>query len=470
MSKNSELAKNTFIIFIGKFCTQFISFLLIPIYTNLLPTTDYGYIDLIQSYISLLVPILILRLDSGIFRFLIDARNNNDEKNSIVTNILFFTLLQIILFTVIFIVINSFFDIKYAFSIGINIIFLSIASILLQLTRGVGDNIGYSIGSIISGVSTILLNILFIVKLGKDSSSILIASGIANIICSLFLFFRNKVYKSISIKNINKPKLKSMLNYSLPMIPDGLSWWIINVSDRSIISFFINTAANGIYAVSSKFSNILSSLFLIFNMSWQESASLHINDKDNEEFFGNIFNTTYKIFFSACIGIMVLMPIVFEWLIGDDYVEAYIYIPLLLLANLYSAVANVIGGIYIAKKNTKSVAKTTLFAALINLAINILMIKKFGLFAAAISTLLSYIALAIYRYIDVQKYIKLKLDYRIFILTMLIFCISGVLYYLNTFILNIINLILTVSIVLILNLDIIKIFINRVRRKIWKEF
>ena len=71
MSKNSELAKNTFIIFIGKFCTQFISFLLIPIYTNLLPTTDYGYIDLVQSYISLLVPILILRLDSGIFRFLI---------------------------------------------------------------------------------------------------------------------------------------------------------------------------------------------------------------------------------------------------------------------------------------------------------------------------------------------------------------------------------------------------------------
>ena len=72
MNKNKELIKNTIIIFVGKFCTQFISFILVPIYTNYLITSDYGYIDLIQTYITLLVPILLLRFDSGIFRFLIE--------------------------------------------------------------------------------------------------------------------------------------------------------------------------------------------------------------------------------------------------------------------------------------------------------------------------------------------------------------------------------------------------------------
>ena len=80
MNKNKELIMNTFIIFIGRFCTQFVSFLLLPIYTHYLITSDYGYIDLIQTYVALLSPIIILRFDSAIFRFLIDCRDNKEEK------------------------------------------------------------------------------------------------------------------------------------------------------------------------------------------------------------------------------------------------------------------------------------------------------------------------------------------------------------------------------------------------------
>ena len=59
MDKKKELAKNTFIIFIGRFCTQFVTFLLIPIYTRYLLTSDYGYVDLVQSCF-IMVPIIIL--------------------------------------------------------------------------------------------------------------------------------------------------------------------------------------------------------------------------------------------------------------------------------------------------------------------------------------------------------------------------------------------------------------------------
>ena len=89
MSKTKEYAKNTFILFLGKFSTQFISFLLLPIYTYFLATSDYGMVDIIQTYISLLIPILTLRLDSAAFRFLVDVRNSrDDEKKIIISNIL----------------------------------------------------------------------------------------------------------------------------------------------------------------------------------------------------------------------------------------------------------------------------------------------------------------------------------------------------------------------------------------------
>lgn len=465
MDKNKELIKNTIIIFIGRFCTQFISFLLVPIYTNFLSTSDYGYIDLVQTYLSLLVPILVLRLDSGIFRFLIDERDNNKGKKSIISTTIFFLAIQIIFFIVAFGIINLIFEINYTVAIMLNVIFMAISSILLQLTRGIGDNVGYSLASIIAGIVTIVLNIWFVIIWKMDGSSILIASAIANIFCSFFLVIRNKTYRYIKIKDVNKEQFKKMTRYSLPMIPDGLSWWVVNASDRSIISAVMGAGANGIYAVSSKFSNILSSLFQIFNMSWQESASLHINDKDKNEFFSNILNVTYKIFFSICIMIMVCMPFVFKLVIGNGYIEAYQYIPILLLGNLYNAMANVIGGVYIAKKKTKVVARTTMLAAIINIVMNLIMIRKFGLHAATISTLVAYVILTIYRYMDVQKYVKMKFKYKTVIITTVLFIISYLLYYHNQQELNMLNFLVTILVCMILNKDMIKKVLSKIRRK-----
>ena len=464
MEKNKELAINTIIIFIGKFCTQFVSFLLIPIYTHYLLTADYGYIDLVQTYITLLAPIIILRFDSAIFRFLIDCRKNDDKKSEVISSSFYLILLQIIILILIFIPLSFFIKFDYSIAILLNIIFVSISSFLLQLTRGIGKNIDYSIGSIISAIITIGLNILLIVKFRYNAASILYASAVANIACSLFLIFKNKIYKYLSLKKFSSKKLKEMLKYSLPMIPDGLSWWIVNVSDRTIITIFINSAANGIYAVSSKFSNILSSIFQIFNMSWQESASIHIKDDDRDLFFTDILNKTYVIFYSCCILILVSMPFVFQFFIGKEYLEAYKYVPILLFGNLFSAIANVIGGVYIAKKETNKVARTTVMAAIINILINVSLIKIYGLYAAAFSTLISYIVVALYRYIDVNKTINMKFNYNMLIITMMIFTFSTIIYYINNVILNLLNLLIIIIILIIFNRNIILIVLKKIRR------
>lgn len=465
-NKNQELIKNTLIIFVGRFCTQFISFLLIPIYTYNLSTADYGYVDVVQTYISLIIPILLLRLDSSIFRFLIDARKDKSEQKIIISNSAFFILIQNLLFIIIFFILNCIFHFKYAFAILLNGILMSISSILLQMVRGIGKNIDYSIASIIAGISTIILNIIFIIGLGLDGSSILYATAIANLLCSLYLIFRNKTYKLINIKNVKKKKFKDMLKYSLPMIPDGLSWWIVNVSDRTIITFILGTAANGIYAISSKFSNILSSLYQIFNMSWQESASLHINDNDNSEFFTGVLDNIYRIFFTICVLLLVMMPFIFKIFIGEEYQSAILYIPPLLLGNLYNATANVLGGVYIAIKKTKYGARTTVMAAIINILINVILINKIGLFAASISTLISYIILTIYRYIDVQKYVKIKADSKLIVITTLYFIVCLIIYYYNNILFNVLSLLICILVSYILNKNNIKKINHRLLEKI----
>lgn len=469
MNNQKELLINTIIIFVGRICTQFISFLLLPIYTFYLIKSDYGVIDLIQTYVALFIPIIALRLDSSVFRFLIDERKNEEKKQEIITSALAILILQILVFSVIYFILKIFISFQYYWLIIFNIIFMTLSSVLLQVSRGIGDNIGYSLTCVISGVVTIVLNIICIIVLHMGGTGVLLASGIANLIGCIVLFIRNKLYNYIKPKKINKKRIKSLLKYSLPMIPDGLSWWVINVSDRTIISFFINTAANGIYAVSSKFSNILSSFFSVINMSWQESASLHINDKDRDSFFSQTINNILSIFVVLCVGIMVCIPLAFNLLIGKDYHSALVYIPILLLSNIFNVLGGMFGGIYISKKMTKSVAKTTIIAAIINMLINLIFVKWFGLFAAAGSTLIAYFVIFLYRWIDTKKYVKISFNKKIIIESIAIFVFSTILYYINNIIGNIINFIVVILFAFITNKTNIKKIIEKLSNKIFKR-
>ncbi|OKZ56996.1 MAG: hypothetical protein BHV99_02925 [Clostridium sp. 26_21] len=455
MNKNKELVKNTIIIFIGKFCTQFITLLLLPLYTHFLATEDYGYIDLIQTYLTFFIPLILLKIDAGIFRFLIDARKSEEEKNKIITNGIFIVFVELIISTILFAIVVKIFSVKYSILIVMNLISLSVLTFLLQIVRGIGKNKQYSFSSIIAAIVTIVLNLIFLVGFHKNGKYVLIASLISNIICTIYLLIANKIFKNVKIKYIDKKLIKDLLKYSMPMIPNELSWWIVHVSDRTIISYALGVAANGIYSVSCKFSNILSSIFNIFNLSWQESAALHINDTDKDEFFSNVINKVFNLFICFCIGILACLPFVFELLIKDSYREAYKYVPILLLANIFSVLIGLIGSIYVAKKMTKEVAKTTMIAAIINLTIDVVLIKVIGIYAAAISTLVSYMLLAIYRYIDVQKYVKVKISIKNIVVNSIIFILVVVLYLYNDIALNVINLILCILYAIIVNKELL---------------
>ena len=164
MSRGKELVKNTIIILIGRVSTQLLSFFMMPLYTHYINTSDYGYVDLIQSYIALIVPIIILRFDSAVFRFLIDAREDKKEKNNIITNTFLVFIVQIMIFVILFLVLSRFFKFEYLIYIILNVIFMAIAQVLMQMARGVGDNLGYAISSIIAGGITIITNLICIFK------------------------------------------------------------------------------------------------------------------------------------------------------------------------------------------------------------------------------------------------------------------------------------------------------------------
>ena len=444
MDKKKQFAKTTLIIFFGKVCTQLISFFLLPLYTAYLSKSEYGIVDLIQTYVLLFVPIITLELEMSIFRYLIDVRGKEKDTKKLISNNFYVLGISLTLFTIIFFIVNLFVDIPFPWIIWIDIIVCVLSGNFLQIARGFGQTLDYSISCILTGITTVISNIILICYVGMQAEGMIISMALANFVCSLYLFIRLKLYSKINLKLVDHKLLKEMYKYSIPLVPNGISWWIVNVSDRSIITLVLGTSFNGLYAISNKFPTIISSLTGIFNLSWSESAALNINSPERDEFFSDIANTVMKLFVSLGAGMLACMPFVFPIMIHEKYQEAYNYIPPLVLATVFNVAICLYSQIYLAKKMSKKVASTTIMGAIINIVINILLIKKIGLFAAALSTTISYFAMFVYRHYDLKKYVNIKYDKLLLVRSILIFAFIIWIYYSSNIYLQLFGLVIVV--------------------------
>ena len=188
MEKHKELAKNTIVLFVGRFSTQFLSFLLLPIYTKVLSSTEYGTYDLIITYIALIAPIVSLQIEMATFRELIDARNNESKINAIISSSIFSIVIQSIICITIYFIVCFFINIPYSSLVLLNILTVLLSNILMQVARGLGKNIKYSASSIISGISMIFFSIFFLTILRNGIYGLLNASILANATAIIYLF------------------------------------------------------------------------------------------------------------------------------------------------------------------------------------------------------------------------------------------------------------------------------------------
>lgn len=468
MNPKKELAKNTFLIALSKISTQLLVFLMLPIYTTLLSVEQYGFVDLVISYSGIIAPIVLLNLQTALFRYLIDARNDKKAQNSILTNafevIVFMTLAVVGLL----LILNIFIDIP---SVGVVLFYLLsilFSDLVIQITRGVGSTKAFAITSICQGVLGVVFILLLLGVLHMGPEGMLLGLGFGFLLPSIVLSFYIGLHKNIKLSTRDRAVKKELLSYSMPMIPNSIAWWVYNVSDRTIITIVLGVAASGIYAVSVKFSGILGALSGIFYQSWSESASINIKTAPEirTKFFSDIFSLSFRVFGTLSILILAGVAVFFPWLVNDNFSESYLYIPVLIIGGLLSTIVSYYSAIYLALKKTKQVMNTSIAGAVVNLVINLGLIWFIGIWAAAISTAVAYGVMAIYRYNDMKKYINIQYDKGILVKIIVSFIFVSVLYYINNFWLNLVNVGLSLSLALIMNRSLVVSSIGNLRKRI----
>lgn len=405
-SRKKYLFKNTIIFTIGGLGTKLIAFFLVPLYTKYLSTSQFGIVDLVVTICTILVPIISFNIGEAIMRFSLDK---NADYDSIMRIGWLFTGISVFLGTISIPVLSLFESLRtFGILIGLYSISLGLYQIAICNLRGKELLMQYSIVNIINTFLIAVLNIVFWVYLEMGVNGYFVSYISANLLTAILAFVLGNAFSALKIGKVDVSLLKQMVRYSFFLIPTSLMWWITNSSDRLMVSTMIGVSANGIYAVSYKLPNMISSLTAIFNQAWSYSAIREVGSKDENAYTNVVYNRLFSLMIlSTGLLTVVLKP--FLWVYVDrPYYSAWKYIPYLVIGSIFMTQATFLSTAYTVHKNSKGFLISGAVGAITNIILNLLLIPMLGVTGASLATCVSYLAVFVYRIIDTRKYITIE--------------------------------------------------------------
>lgn len=428
MNRYKKLMSNSIIFAIGNFGSKFINLFMVPLFTYVLTTSEYGSIDLITNTINLLVPVITLSIDQSVLRFVIDKSSGINKKSIISTSLFFYSVLFFVIVIPIFILLNLFnkidnIDVYFVLSL---LLLNGIQSILLQFSRGTEKIKEYAINGIIQTFVFATGNILFLVYLKMEVTGYFLALVISFLISVIYLNYVVRIWEVFNLKDISINVLKILLNYSIPLIPNGSMWWIVNNSTRYFILLFLGSSINGLFAVAIKIPTLITTATGIFTQAWQLSAFEEFESDDKSSYYSNVFQIYYQVLFIISGITMIFILPLLKNIVAPAFFDSWKIIPALVLGTIYQNLAGFLGSIYTAAKQTKGVFSSSLVGASISIALDVPFIYYFGIVGAGLGTLFGFLIMWLIRFKQSQIYVKTVIDKKNFIINNMIFCLQWI--------------------------------------------
>lgn len=404
MDKYKRLMNNTFIFAIAAFGSKLLIFLMMPFYTRVMSTEDYGIADVLVQTCNLLIPFATVGINNAIIRFGLDRGSN---KKGVFTIGLITIAAGFVLMALCDPIISQVSVLKgYTVYLYLFVLASALHGLCSQFARAIGYIRFYAINGIFATALTIVLNILFLAVFKWGVKGYIWSTIITDFTCAALVFLLTRLHRFVRFKKVTKELYMKMLSYCMPLIPNTVCSLIVSISDRYLITYMIGEAANGIYAVSNKIPTILMIVANIFAEAWQISAVTE--EEGRERFFSRVCGVYQAIAFTTASLLIVTAQLSTKILAAPSYYEAWHYIPILVSATTFSCIATFLASIYMVEKKSMCTLVTTMLGAVINIALNTWWIPVYGVYGAAAATLISYFIMFAVRAVHSRKYVKIK--------------------------------------------------------------
>lgn len=401
---------------IGNFVSKILVMLLVPFYTNVLTTAEYGLADGMQATLLLLVPLVTINIGEAALRYGIERQTQ--RKNILKILIKYVGIADVLVMGVCVIL-------YFAFAkAGINPVYFllfaglficnSIYESMILFCQGCEKVKIMITGSIACTFLVIASNLYFLLVLkiglyGYLFSQMISFMGASLIMLSLIWGTVERESDSVAKQEV-KSLETDMTGYGKGMLLYSTSSWVNNALDRYFVISMCGTAVNGLYAVAYKIPAILIVFQRIFAQAWQISANKNYDEADSAEYFAKVYKGYQTIMAVGCSGLIMLTHFVATILFAKDFFEAWVLVPPLLMSVIFGALTGFCGSICLAFKDGRAMGNATGVGALVNIILNFVGIRLIGATGAALATLISYFVMYMFAYSAVKKHVKLNIN------------------------------------------------------------
>lgn len=408
--KYRYLSKNVGLFALSGFIPKAMSFFLVPLYTNVLSTAEYGVSDLITTTAMLLVPIFTVDIQDAALRFALDKGYDNSSVFTLgVRTILIGTaLVSLGCLGVSFLDIPGFDD-SYLVFTALMFFVTGGSNVMSLFCRGVNEIKAVAVSSIVNSAVTLGCNIVFLLVFDWGLTGYLAANTVGSLVAMGIMFVMGGLGRYLGGR-VSRVLVREMYSYSFPLIFSVVAWWVNSASDRYILTWFCGVGVSGIYAIAYKIPSVLSMFGNVFSQAWSISAIKEFDPDDSDGFFGSTFALMSFAIALTCSAVMVANIPIASFIYAKDFFEAWRYVPPLLFSVVFDIMCQFIGGVFTATKDTKTLAYTTIAGALVNIALSFALIPPFGAFGAAFATMAGYGAVLVARLVALRKHIRMRVS------------------------------------------------------------
>ena len=413
--KTANFGKDFIVYAVGAASQMVLSFILLPILTKLFNPTEYGLIDISTTIIQIVSIGFGFRMTTAVSFYYYFHNDEHEKKQTVTTGLLFLLVINIL--TVFLLSINAtslgaaiYKSPAYTniFKITIFVAGLSVLqNFLFHLLRISRRASLYVVASLLKGGLQVGIIILFVISFGLGLRGYFYGYLSTVFLSLLIIFSITKKYLTFSF---SKKRLIELLKYGVPLIPAGISLWALQLVDRFFLIHYATLADVGLYGVGVRSTILLVLLISSLQLAWGPFAFSIMKQDDAKKVYTEIFSLFVIIATWLIILTTYFAKEAITLVTTPEYTQAYVVTPFLSFGTFFLGAYTLLSiGINLVNK-MHIITTTTIIAAILNIILNFILIPRYGILGAAISTASSYLVSTMLVYFFSQKYYPI--DYK----------------------------------------------------------
>ena len=401
------LLGNTLVFALGGLAIKAVSLVLMPLYTTALTAGEYGTAELLNSAIEIVLPLLSAGVVEALYRFSIDDDVPKDE--------LFASSLVVLGVGVVcaggLCALGSvLWDMEHAGSFFVLFCSVCLFKATTQLARGLGHVRRFVAYGLINALAMVVATYLLLVRARLGVEGYLWSFTIGYLVGGVVAFLGSAEYRLLAPFRVDRALLRRMLVYSLPLVPNLLSWWLVSVSGRYVVLWGSGVVAAGLFTAASKMPALVNIVASVFQQAWQYSTAREIDSPDRGAFFGVVMRG-YSLATLTVAGLVIALnrPIS-RVMLQAEFAEGWRYVPLLMLVASFGVISIFFESFYQALKNSGVLMASTALGAVVNVILGVALVPFMGPWGAGLAGAVSYMLVLVVRARDLGRRINLPID------------------------------------------------------------